>query len=287
MTTHDLDVYVATCDPLPEPDPDEAPLRRALAAAGLRAAWAPWTDPEVQWERARMMIPRATWDYYRDRDAYLAWIERVAARGVRVENAPPVLAWSTDKRYLADLRAAGVPVVDTVFVDRGATTSLASICDEHGWERVVVKPRVSAASFETYAMRRNRLDEATWARVVATRDMMVQPFVEAVAAEGERSVVVIDGEITHAVRKRPRFAGDVECVDGPWEVDGDEREVVEAALDVVGAPLLYARVDLARDDARAPQVMELELVEPSLFFELGCGAVERFVAGVQARLAVA
>lgn len=284
MTTHDLDVYVATCDPLPEPDPDEAPLRQALAAAGVRAAWAPWTDPDVRWERARMMIPRATWDYYRDRDAFVAWVERVRAGGTRVENPPSVLSWSTDKHYLADLRAAGVPVVDTVFVPRGSTRTLASVCDEHGWERVVVKPRVSAASFETFAMRRTRLDEETWARVVADRDMMVQPFVEAVAAEGERSVVVIDGEITHAVRKRPRFAGDDECVDGPWEVEDDEREVVQAALDVVGEPLLYARVDLARDGDRRPLVMELELVEPSLFFDLGVGALSRFVAGIQARL---
>jgi hypothetical protein len=109
---------------------------------------------------------------------------------------------------------------------------------------------------------------------------MVQPYVASVDGYGERSLVWIDGELTHAMRKTPRFVGDAERIDGPFPIADDERAVAEAALAPVAARILYGRVDLARDADGRPMVMELELVEPSLFLARHPPALARFVAAV-------
>ncbi|HXU83665.1 MAG TPA: hypothetical protein VN914_19865, partial [Polyangia bacterium] len=102
--------------------------------------------------------------------------------------------------------------------------------------------------------------------LATTRDMLVQPYFQSVHAHGERAVVWIDGEFTHEVRKTPRFTGDEEAISPGEPVAAAEREVAEAVLAAAPRPLLYARVDLARDEAGHPHLMELELIEPSLFF---------------------
>jgi hypothetical protein len=112
----------------------------------------------------------------------------------------------------------------------------------------------------------------------------VQPYLASVDDYGERSLVWIDGALSHAIRKSPRFAGDNEAVTGPFPIADEERAVAEKALAPIADRILYGRVDLARDEAGHPVVMELELVEPSLFFVRGPGSVERFVDGLRRRL---
>jgi hypothetical protein len=122
------------------------------------------------------------------------------------------------------------------------------------------------------------------AALTARGAALVQPYLRSVEEYGERSLVWIDGELTHAIRKQPRFAGDIERIQGPLAIADDERAVAEAALAPVADQILYGRVDLARDDAGQPVVMELELVEPSLFFAQHPGAAARYAAALRRRL---
>jgi O-ureido-D-serine cyclo-ligase len=184
------------------------------------------------------------------------------------------------KRYLLELAARGVPIVPTTLVARGGTCDLAA----SGAPRIVIKPEIGAASRDAAAF--EPADPAAarhLAALTARGDALVQPYVRSVEGYGERSVVWIDGALSHAIRKAPRFAGDGERVSGPFEIADDERAVALAALAPYG-DLLYGRVDLARDDAGRPMVMELELIEPSLFFAHGAGSAARFVAGLARRL---
>lgn len=283
-----FDVTLVRCDPLPEPDFDAAPLEAALGEAGLSVRWAAWSDPDVDWGASPVTVLRAPWDYYAAHDEFVAWAER-ADRHTALYCSPEVVRWNTHKRYLLELAERGVPVIPTVLLERGAEASLSSLCDARGWSQIVVKPAVSAGSFETHAMSREALDEATFERLLGERDVLVQPFVSSVQTTGERALVAIEGVLTHAVLKHPRFAGQDERVTGPHPIEDDERAVAEAALAVApgAGSLLYARVDLVRDESGAPMVSELELVEPSLFFHHGPEALSRFVAGIQARLEAA
>ncbi len=277
------DVTLATCRVLPEPDPDMAPLVEALEGAGLSTRVAAWDDEGVDWAPSRLTILRSPWNYYEHYREFIGWAERTA-EVCTLLNPIDIIRWSTNKRYLAELASRGLNATPTAYVDRGSDRTLSDICDEHDWSDVVVKPVVSASSFKTHAMMSGAFDdEETFAALCAERDMMVQPFIDSVHTYGERAVVVIDGQITHSVRKSPRASGEDESVSGPHPVDDDVADLVQATLRDF-PPLLYARVDVARDAAGAPLIMELELAEPSLFFPMAPAALERYVAGVKRRL---
>jgi hypothetical protein len=284
-----LDVALASCRELPEPDPDAAPLARALAAAGIDAEVLAWDDGEANWSRARVTVLRSTWDYPSRRDAFLDWAERVSTVS-RLWNPLAVVRWNTYKGYLLELEGRGVPVVPTVLLPSGTNATLREIRAERAWEDVVVKPVVSAASFRTRRFGAGRLEagETHLQELLAERDVLVQRYLPSVEDYGERALVWIDGELTHAVRKTPRFEGEDESVStDAVPIAPAEAALARRAIDAVGAPLLYARVDVAPGPEGEPVLMELELVEPSSFFPQCPPALERFVGGLRRRLGAA
>ncbi|HEY1693837.1 MAG TPA: hypothetical protein VGG39_16835 [Polyangiaceae bacterium] len=285
-----LDVALATCVTLPEPDVDLAPLLEALRLAGIATEALGWDDPasEERFAGARLTILRSTWNYSLRPADFLAWVDRVAARS-RMHNAPATIRWNTHKSYLLDLEARGVPVVPTHLVRRGAQASLTDVLRERGWSEVVVKPAVSGGSRETIRVGRSDVDrgEAHLRSLTTREDALVQPYLASVEGPGERAIVWIDGAPTHAVRKSPRFLGDAESVSAAVPIAPDEASLAEravAAAEASTGSLLYARVDVARDERGDPRIMELELVEPSLFFAQAPHALARYVAAVKARL---
>jgi hypothetical protein len=271
---------------LPEVDVDACPLAAALAAGGFDAELVAWDDPNADWASAIPTVIRSTWNYALHVDAFLSWIDRVAAVAPLV-NPAEVVRGNVHKRYLLELAARGVPVVPTALVDHGRTLALHEL-DElaASGARIVIKPEVGAGSLDTRVFDRGDPASALHlASITARGAALVQPYVASVEAYGERSLVFIAGELSHAIRKSPRFSGDSESITGPFPIADDERAVARAALAPVADRILYARCDLARDANGAPMVMELELVEPSLFFARHPGSAERYVAGLRAQLA--
>jgi len=280
-----LDVALATCVNLPEPDADLKPLLRALRAAGLSAEPLAWDDPAADFGTARMTLLRSTWNYSEQPEAFRAWIDRTAPR-TALWNPAEVVRWNAHKSYLLDLHARGVPVVPTHLARRGDPAPLAEVMTGRGWSDVVVKPAVSGGSRATIRVGpgdRAR-GEAHFRTLLVKEDVLVQPYQSSVEGHGERAIVTVERVATHAVRKSPRFLGDPESVSQAVPIEDDERELVALALAAVPHPLLYARVDVARDAHGRPQVMELELIEPSLFFPQAPQALEAYVAAVARHL---
>jgi glutathione synthase/RimK-type ligase-like ATP-grasp enzyme len=262
---------------LTEPDPDQAPLAAALASAGVEAALVAWDDPAADWDAAVPTVLRSTWNYARHLGAFLAWLERASAAAA-LWNPLEVVRENLRKRYLLALAARGVAVVPTTLVERGERAALPEV-------RFVLKPEVGAGSLDARVFDPGDPEAALHLAALTARGAaLVQPYLDSVETHGERSLVWIDGELTHAIRKSPRFAGDGERVDGPYPITSDERELAAAALAPYAGRILYARVDVARDAAGRPRVMELELAEPSLFLAYHPPALERFVRGLRRRL---
>lgn len=276
-----MKLRVATCRVLPEVDVDHAPLAAALAAAGIDATWVAWDDPAADWDAPVPTVLRSTWNYALSLDNFLAWIDRVHV-AAPLWNPLDVVRANVDKRYLGELKARGVPVVPTMIFPTGVTGEVELTTTG----RTVVKPSIGAGSLDTRVFEAGDDDAllAHVAHIVQRCAALIQPYVASVDDYGERSLVWIDGELTHAIRKTPRFSGDAERVDGPFPIADDERAVALAALAPYAARLLYGRVDLARDAEGRPMVMELELVEPSLFFARHPPALDRYVAGLLRRL---
>lgn len=268
---------VATCVNLPEPDADAEPLAAALHRANIAFELLAWDDPAVDWDADVPTVLRSTWNYALNVDSFLSWIDRVAA-AAPLWNPPDVVRANVRKRYLLELAARGVPVIATTLVEQGQTAPLPR-------ERLVIKPEVGAGSLGARVFEAG--DPAAAQHLAALTHngaALVQPYVASVDQYGERSFIWIDGAFSHAIRKSPRFAGDSESITGPFPLADDERAVAEAALAPYAGDILYGRVDMARDDAGQPRVMELELVEPSLFFARQPGAADRYVAGLRRRL---
>lgn len=284
-------VALVTCLQLDQEDIDDRPLRMALAQRGHEPFTVAWDDASVDWARFDAALLRSTWDYHHRRDEFLAWAVSTAAR-TRLLNTAASVRWNSHKFYLRALQERGVAVMPTEYLVAGTAVQLEELLDARGWDAVVIKPAVSADSFGTRRADRTTLAEGQehLAGLLAQRDMLVQPYLPTVLDPGERCLIAIEGQFTHAVRKRSLFEG------GRWTgpeaqavaIADDERAAAQgvlAALRSLGleAPL-YARVDLLRDAGGQPLLMELELVEPSLFLDLGPGAAERLVVALEARM---
>lgn len=284
----ELDVLIATQHPISEPDADEALFMGALAAAGLRADLAAWNDASVQWERAPLTVIRSTWGYHQHLAEFLAWAEHVA-KVSRLLNPLSVVCTNAHKSYLTRMAAQGVPVVPTLLVPRGDVASPERLLHGTGWRDFVIKPAVSAGSWETWRFsegagqkQSNGEDgEQTLCRLASLGDVLVQPFLSSVYTRGEKSLVYIDGEFTHSVIKYPRFAGQSESVTGPHGADDDELALAEQVLGQIPERLLYARVDILRDDHGCAVLGELEAVEPSLFLKQHPPALARLVQAIR------
>ncbi len=281
-------VGLVTCSELPEPDPDATLLLAALQQAGVDAELVAWDDPDSDPpEMFDRLILRSTWNYHLCPAEFSAWIES-ADRLTRLSNPGPMVRWNLDKRYLASLELAGIPIVPTAWIRRGEVAPLNSILEANGWTDIVIKPTISASSWRTHRFRLDRGElgeaESTLAALAADRDVMVQPYVPGVDTAGEKAVMWIDGEVTHAVGKRPRFAGEGEFVTGAVGVSRAERSIagrsVAVAVAETGVRPLYARVDLMPDAEEGPLVSELELIEPSLYLAQSPAALDRLVRAI-------
>jgi glutathione synthase/RimK-type ligase-like ATP-grasp enzyme len=283
-----MKVRIATCKTLPEVDVDEAPLALAFAAAKVDAELVAWDDPSVDWDLPIPTLLRSTWNYALDVAGFLSWIDRVAV-AAPLWNPREVVHSNVHKRYLLELAARGVGVVPTTLIERGNTCDLAELAKRYGTAKLVIKPEVGAGSLGTRVFTiggpmTNPTPRGHLAALTSRGAALVQPYINSVDGYGERSLVWIDGSLSHAIRKKPRFVGDIERIEGPMPIADDERELAEAALAPVAHQILYGRVDMARDDENRPVVMELELVEPSLFLARQPGAADRLVAALCKRL---
>ena len=265
---------------------DDWPLARAaLSRLGVDAVAAVWSDPDVDWSSFDLVVANGAWDNIHHPGEFLSWVEAREGDEVPTVNSPATLRWNLDKRYLRELAAMGVAVVPTMWVEPGTDAAF-----DLGAGEVVVKPTVSGGGFQTA---RYRPDEHERARqhVRALLDggwtAMVQPYQDAVDSVGEVGLVFVGGAFSHAMHKDPIIRRGV----GPTQSLIDNQVVtpataspaqLELAHDAVAAaeqllgPTAYARVDTVPGADGRPALLELELLDPVLFFATDPGGADRF-----------
>lgn len=280
-------IAIATCAAYPELKGDDELLRAALRRRGREAALVVWDEDEIDRGEFDLCLVRSTWDYHEKYERFLAWTRHVEA-ATALHNPADLIAWNSDKRYLRELAEAGVPTVPTLWVEHGAEVDLAAELTARGWDEAVIKPVVDLGAKN---LRRVRAGEAQNAlvTVLARQEAMVQPFLPSLEAEGELSLIYVEGDFSHAVRKHPA-PGDfrVQSIWGgttaPAEPELQQVEVAERALSQLDKPPLYARADLVTDLDGNPALIELELIEPNLYLSTDPAAAERLAGAIARRL---
>lgn len=291
-------IAIATFDGMPAEFQDDQTLLALLADQGVRTTYRPWDDQSTDWHVFDLVVARTPWDYTWRLEQFLRWADGV---GERLENAAAIIRWNSDKHYLADLGSAGLPVVETIYIEPGGAPPAIET-------EVVIKPTVSGGARDTGRFGPGSA-AAAHALIERIRDnggtAMVQPFVASVEESGETAVVTIDGEVSHVLRKRSLLAADevapvrtgdalgvAEVMYDPdlvlaSEAEPDELELAASVLDDLrsrfGVTPLFARVDMLRAADGSPVLLELEAIEPNLYFEQAAGAAERLADAIVAR----
>lgn len=276
-------------------DEDLPPLEAAMHSAGVRSQVVDWDDASVDWTGFDCALIRSTWDYSNRLPEFLAWVESAGSQ-TTVLNPPAVIRWNTDKHYLGELARARVAVVPTAFLEPGddAEHGIRDFLAHDNCAEFVVKPCVSAGSRDTERHVRAQVGTAVaqaQALLAAGRSVLLQPYLDSVDRDGETALMYFAGRFSHAIRKGPLLppgkpGSPAIGLFAPEKITSrvpgaDELRVADQVLAAIPfkAPL-YARVDLIRDGAGAPVLLELELTEPSLFFAHSTDAAESFTAAV-------
>jgi glutathione synthase/RimK-type ligase-like ATP-grasp enzyme len=273
-------------------DEDLPPLESALRNAGVDVVIAEWDRPH-DWSRFDIALLRSTWDYPQRLAEFFAWAEQVSTQ-TKLLNPLPMVKWSSDKHYLRDLVRENVPTVLTKFIEPGESASwrIAELLGEPNVNEFVVKPAIGAGSRDAARFGPEEKDAAAehaQRMLSEKRSVLLQPYLSRVDEYGETALIYFEGQFSHAIRKGPLLKRKEGPTQGLFAKETITPRVPDAAELRVGARAiqampfarpLYARVDLIRDEKGEPVVLELEMVEPSLFFPFAGGSAERFAAAV-------
>jgi hypothetical protein len=273
-------IAFVSCALHPRGTPDDALAAEALERLGQRVDTVLWTDPAVRWDDYALIVLRSTWDYFLRPREFRDWV----LSRQRLWNPQATVMWNLDKRYLIELEGRGVPTIPSRLIERGPLLL--------EWPEAVLKPTISGGAHRTFRIGAGALSPAEAERaleeILEDSAAIVQPFVPEVARDGEWSLIFFEGIFSHAVRKLPA-AGDFRTQEkhgAQTHAAVPPAPVLEAAANALrsaGQETLYARVDGVQAGGRF-LLMELELIEPSLYFLGDRAAADRFAAAIGDKL---
>lgn len=278
MTTKNYDVTLVTYANAPDLISDDRILYQALREKGASVRAAVWDDQNVDWSASPVTVSRSMWDYFHKIPTFETWLNHVGSQ-TRVFNSPDTMRWNMHKRYLNDLAARGVNIVPTRHVARGEISMLTVLCAAEGWDDIVVKPAISGSAFGARRFTAEAIErrgQSYLDELCTVRDMMIQPYVKTVEEERERSFVFIGGSFSHALLKAPFSAGAAagEMNEQLYVPTSEELNFASVTLAALPEQPAYGRVDFVWTEGRCA-LMEMELIEPNLFFRFSSTAAVR------------
>lgn len=269
-----MEISLITYDGLPDLDPDDCLFKDELVKRGHKVSACIWDDESVDWSKFDVSIMRSAWDYHLKKDQFYTWMKKVSHQ-TRLLNSPELMKWSSHKTYLKELGQANLPVIETLWLEKGGRAE--GLFDKLHWQKAIVKPAVGLATFgvKKITLKENgtpskagiKVAEEHANELAKTDDVMIQPYLTSVEDYGERALIFLNGEYSHTIRKTSfqKLAPGGHAGETSVATDAEEVAVGQQVIEYLSQRPLYARVDLIRDSVGKPQLLELELVEPSLF----------------------
>lgn len=265
--TNRFRLAIATCHAQPLLIESERYLIDSLSEYGIAAQPVIWNDPKVHWSSFDGVLIRTIWDYHKQHDRFLAWLDVLEQSDLIVGNPTELLGWNSHKFYLDELCKHGISIPATQLLPKG--TDLKTV--EPEWTDFIIKPAVSATAFQTFKLTPPLLAQqrAQIGQILNQKDMLIQQFIPSIAISGEWSLLFFNHTYSHAVLKQAdegEYRVQAEF-GGSYKESVPSKSIIEfaeAVLSKLKTKSLYARVDIV-EDRGAPLLMELELIEPELF----------------------
>lgn len=245
-----------------------------------------WHDKSINWDLYDFVIVRSTWDYQEHQEAFLQVLETIEKSKATLLNPIEIMKWNISKIYLKELQQRGIKTIQTEWFEHFELAQVEAAFDQFDCDEIIVKPCISAGSFHTYRLSKAdlHLDSDNLAEVFAQCDFMVQPFVEDILSQGEYSLFYFNSQLSHTIVKQPKlgdfrvqeeFGGEIRLI----QAESELQKAAEQVLKCIEQELLYVRVDLVKSNEEY-LLMELELIEPSLYFNLDPSSAKRFALAV-------
>ena len=259
---------------------EDSLVAEALMRRNFEVLRKDWNSSELDWAEVDVAIFRSTWDYFDRFGEFSKWLEETRDQ-TRFVNPYSLIKWNMDKHYLLDLREKGVQIPATLALKKGNQMSLAEVFHSTDWKEAILKPMVSGAARHTYRLEAGNIEQHgdIYAELIQSEDFMLQEFQQNILQDGEVSMMVFGGKYSHAILKRAK-KGDFRVQDDfggtvhPYTPTVEEIEFAERVALLCEPVPVYARVDLTWDAQRAPVLMELELIEPELWFRFAPKAAD-------------
>jgi glutathione synthase/RimK-type ligase-like ATP-grasp enzyme len=278
-----IDITLVTCRAHPRLPEDDQFLQASLERRGIRHRVAIWDDPDVDWSESSVTLLRAAWDSHLNPPSFIAWLNRLGSQS-HLLNTPSLVQWNFDKQYLVELREKGTNVVPTAILTSASEMAISQALQQIPAAEIVVKPRFGGDAYGvTRLPPEPEAIAAHFKRFGANGGLLIQPFIPGVELERERSLVFIGGRFSHALYRNPFGSGPTRQT--PDNVHTPTAEELRYCSELLGSlpRLTYARVDLLPFYGR-PALMELEIIDPSLFFKAQPSAADLLAAEVQAAI---
>lgn len=266
-------IVFATCRTMPDFQPDDLPIAKALEARGASVTPVPWNGPFEPFQTADMVVVRSTWDYFDHADEFASWLIRLEAVPGKVHNSPNLMAWNAQKTYLLDLADQGAPLPPTRLT-KPTAVALSAAMHELELEVAVAKPVVGAGASGLTILRRDDPASFTQAATKLAKDAigcdaLVQPLLEEIRLLGETSFTFFGSEFSHAVVKRPSqdsilVQAEHGGTTSPIAPNPQDLQLARQMLTLLPEPATFARVDMVLTKNH-PLLMEVEVIEPELF----------------------
>jgi hypothetical protein len=259
-------------------------LSSALEKRGFSTLRVSWTDPDFDWSSAKFLMFRSIWDYFYHFEQFKLWLQNREGEGKFI-NVLPQVRWNVDKHYLKDLEDKGISIVPTKYLEAGNALGLTQVFNDHPSDKLIIKPAVSGTARHTYLITRSNVSahERIFNELIGKESMLVQPFLKNIADQGEVSLVLFEGNYSHAILKKAkpgdfRVQGDFGGTLHAYNPSDEEIHFAKKVVETCDPIPVYARVDVARDDNNEMVLVELELIEPDL---LNPGSEEKLAQAVK------
>jgi glutathione synthase/RimK-type ligase-like ATP-grasp enzyme len=280
-----MKIAILTCEKLPDLNPEDQKIIPALAQHNIQATAAIWSDKTINWSEFDYLVFRNTWDYFEKESEFKIWLNQIAQLEIKTLNPIVTIKQNIHKFYLREMEQQGITILPTVFIDKTDALNLAELIPEH-WKKAVIKPAFSAGSYltEVFEVSEIQAINEKYKSIAAEKELLLQEFMPEIQTLGETSFIFFNKKFSHAVNKKP-VDGDFRVQSlfgGKYTLVHPSQEMIQKAQKIVDTfqeDLLYARVDgILIDDEL--YLMEIECIEPDLYFNLSENAMERFVAEI-------
>ena len=280
-----MKIALLTCRNRPDVNEKEQKLRLEISKE-LDVTVEIWNDPSVDWTSFDCLIFRTVWDYFEYPKEFAEWLERIEHLNIRTLNPLSIIKRNQHKFYLKDLQNQGVDIIPTVFIPKNTGLDL-SFLKEKNWEKAVIKPAISAGSYMMTLFSQSEITaiEKEYTPIALERDLLIQPFMPEIQEMGEISILFFQGKYSHAVLKKPKgedfrvqsqFGGQYQA----YFPNDSVKKTAENIIKTFGGDLLYARVDGILKE-RQFLLMELELIEPDLYFDYAPDAKKHYLKALE------